>query len=199
MVTAKNVIAIAKDEVGYEEKKSASSLNNKHANAGSSNYTKYEKEVFGSNGNYWCASFVSWCFWMASGKEKKKASKVLGVLSMSCEVIRQKFIANKRYDKNPKVGDAIFFSGTRHAGANHIGIVTKVTSKQVYTVEGNTSSTKFDDNGGCVATHIYDKTNSRILGYGHPAYDVKESTVKSTTKKVAAITKKVTSKISKKK
>ena len=196
MVTAKEVIVIANKEVGYEEKKSANGINEKHTNAGSNNFTKYEKEVFGSNGNYWCASFVSWCFWSACKKDKKKATSILGTLSMSCEVIRQKFIKNDRYSKTPKVGDAIFFSGTRHAGANHIGIVTKVTSKEVHTVEGNTSSKEFDDNGGCVAKHVYSRTSTRILGYGHPKYDEEKSVVKKTTSKAATAkttTKKTTS------
>ena len=170
-ITASKVISTAENENGYEEKKTNAKLDSKHDNAGKNNFTKYERDVFGSNGNYWCASFVSWVFYMAANKSKTAAKAVLLCLSMSCETIRQAFIKAKRYDKNPKVGDAIFFKGTRHAGANHIGIVIKVTSTEVTTMEGNTSSKAFDDNGGMVAKKVYKRTDSKILGYGHPKYD----------------------------
>ena len=39
------VISIAKAEVGYLEKKSNSKLDNKTANAGKANYTKYWREL----------------------------------------------------------------------------------------------------------------------------------------------------------
>ena len=39
------VILIAKNEIGYLEKKSNSQLDSKTANAGSSNYTKYWRDI----------------------------------------------------------------------------------------------------------------------------------------------------------
>lgn len=170
-ITANKVVNLAKGELGYEEKKSNSQLNDKHANAGKNNFTKYEKDVFGSNGNYWCASFIAWLFYMAAGASKTAAKLVVLCLSMSCETIRQTFIKAKRYDNNPKVGDLIFFKGTRHSGANHIGLVIAVTSTKVTTIEGNTSNAEFDDNGGAVAQKSYDRNSTRILGYAHPKYD----------------------------
>ena len=175
MFTATDVIAVALSEVGYEEKKSNSNLYDKHANAGSANYTKYNKDCFGVGSQYWCAAFVCWCFWTAAGKNKTKASKVLGGWSAACNSLVSSFKKMNRFDKNPQPGDCIFFSGTRHSGANHIGIVYKVTNGKVYTIEGNTSSKEFDDNGGCVAKKEYDRGNSRILGYGHPRYDAMSS------------------------
>ena len=169
-ITANKVVKVAKREDGYEEKKSCSRLNDPHANAGTKNHTKYEKDLFGSSGNYWCASFVCWVFWVACGKSKSKVLKVLYSLSMSCENMRQAFIKAKRYSNTPKVGDCVFFKGTRHAGANHIGIVTHVDKTSITTMEGNTSSKQFDDNGGCVAKKTYSKKYSGILGYGHPNY-----------------------------
>lgn len=191
-ITAKKIIDLAKDELDYEEKKSASQLDSKHANAGKNNYTKYERDVFKSNGNYWCASFVSWLFYMVAGKNKSLATSVALCLSMSCETIRQAYIKAGRYDNTPKVGDPIFFKGTRHSGANHIGVVIKVTSTTVTTIEGNTSNKEFDDNGGIVAQKTYARNNTRILGYGHPKYSSESSsnttTTESTTVKVATPT-----------
>lgn len=58
---ASKVVDIAIQEVGYKEKKSASKLNSKVANAGLGNFTKYGKWI-GSNGASWSGSFISWCF-----------------------------------------------------------------------------------------------------------------------------------------
>ncbi len=167
-----SVIAIAAAEVGYLEKKSNKDLNSKTANAGTKNYTKYGK-WFGMNPAYWCAMFISWIFYKAYGTETGK--KILGTYSASCETIRQKFIKNKRYyTKNPKIGDIVFFSGSRHSGANHIAIVYQIKDNKIYTVEGNTSGASgVVDNGGGVAKKSYVINNSKILGYGRPLYDVK--------------------------
>ena len=75
-----------------------------------------------------------------------------------------------RYYKNkgqfhtsgPKPGDQIFF-GTGIDNSTHTGIVEKVDGGKVYTIEGNTSDQ--------VARRSYALSNSRILGYGRPAYD----------------------------
>ena len=142
------VIAVAKNEVGYLEKKSNKDLDSKTANAGYNNYTKYGK-WFGLNPAYWCAMFICWIFAQAYGKEDGK-KLLCGGFSAACETIRQNFIKSKRYTTtNPKAGYVIFFSGTRHAGANHIGLVYKVSGGVVYTIEGNTSTTGgVVDNGG---------------------------------------------------
>ncbi|WP_322154392.1 peptidoglycan-binding protein [Paratractidigestivibacter sp.] len=174
--TADKVATIALAEEGYLEKKSAKNEDSKTANAGSKNFTKYGKWI-GVDGNYWCASFVSWCFYKAYGKDKGK--KLLGIYSAGCDTIRAKHksmgIYHARAGFTPKRGDVIYFSGTRHAGANHIGIVYKVDDGVVYTVEGNTSGgSGVIDNGGGVAKKHYALGNTRILGYGRPAYDEKE-------------------------
>lgn len=171
--TAADVIAVAKNEVGYVEKASNNNLDSKTANPGKSNYTKYERDVFGSNGNYWCASFVSWCFYTAAGKNKNKATSILLSLTRSADGMMTAFKNKKQFTtSNPQPGDVIFFSGSRHAGANHVGIVTNVDSGKVYTVEGNTSvGTGVVDNGGGVAEKSYPLATSRILGYGRPNYD----------------------------
>lgn len=164
--TSDVVIRVAKAENGYLEKRSNKSLNSKKGNAGRSNYTKYGK-WYGLNPAYWCAEFVSWCFNKAYGN----CNLIYGE-SASCETIRKRFINAKRYHEDPKAGDTIFFKGSRHTGANHIGIVTKVSGDVVYTIEGNTlSDAGVVDNGGAVNNKAYKKSYSRILGYGRPAYD----------------------------
>ena len=168
--TASELIKVAKAEVGYLEKKSNKSLSDKTTNAGSNNYTKYNTLPGFINPAYWCAAFVCWCFYTAFGAIEGK--KVCFIFSQSCETIRAKFKAMNSYYSSPKAGDLIFFSGSRHSGANHIGIVTKVENGKVYTIEGNTSGgSSVVDNGGGVASKSYALTNGRILGYGRPNYD----------------------------
>lgn len=166
--TASRLVDVALAEVGYLEKRSARDEDSKTANAGSANYTKYGRWI-GCDGDYWCASFVCWCFHEAFGDEGRDLCLTY---SPSCEVLRGRFRSAGRYGTTPRRGDLVFFSGTRHGGANHVGIVTDVTATHVQTVEGNTSGgSEVIDNGGGVARKTYAIGNPRILGYGHPAYD----------------------------
>lgn len=70
--TPEELIEVARQEIGYLEKASNSMLDEKTANAGMSNYTKYG-DWYGGNGNYWCQQFVSWCAYMACKKHKEKS------------------------------------------------------------------------------------------------------------------------------
>lgn len=169
--TVDKVINIALNEVGYLEKKSNSQLDSKTANAGSANYTKYGK-WFGLNPDLWCAMFLCWIFNVAYGANIAK-QLLCGTFSASCETIRQNFISKGQYyTSKPKIGDVIFFKGTRHSGANHIGLVVDILNGRVYTVEGNTSGgSTVIDNGGGVAKKSYTISYNRILGYGRPGYD----------------------------
>lgn len=187
--TASKVINVAKKEVGYLEKKTNAWLGNKTKNAGSNNYTKYGK-WFGMNGVFWCAIFISWIFNKAFGKEKAK-ELLCGGFSASCETLRQQFIKANKYiggKTTPKKGYVIFFVGSRHSGANHIGLVYKVDGGRVYTIEGNTSGgSTVVDNGGGVAYKSYPVGYAKILGYGKPSYD--NSTSSSTTSTSSVSTK----------
>lgn len=169
--TRNKVIRIALNEEGYLEKKSNSQLDSKTANAGSANYTKYGK-WYGLNPDLLCAMFICWIFNEAYGETAAK-KLLAGRFSAACEEIRQNFIGKKQYHtSNPQIGDLVFFKGTRHAGANHIGIITDVSQGRIYTIEGNTSGGNYViDNGGGVAKKSYGITYSKILGYGRPAYD----------------------------
>lgn len=174
--TVDKVIAVALDEVGYLEKRSNSNLYDKTANAGSNNYTKYGKEMHDVYPSvmdypaYWCDAFVDWCFYKAYGVATAKS--LIGGNFDDYTVASAQMYKNKKawYTSNPKVGDQIFFKNSQRIC--HTGIVYKVDSTYVYTVEGNTSSgSGVVANGGCVATKKYKLTNSSIAGYGRPKYD----------------------------
>ena len=172
--TAAKVIAVAVEQIGYKEKASNASLDDKTANAGSANYTKYARDFDQKypnwyngkkNGFAWCDMFVDWCFVTAFGYEK--ALKLLCQPEKSCGAgctYSLRYYKNKGqfHTSNPQPGDQIFF-GTSLDNSTHTGIVESVDKKQVHTIEGNTSNQ--------VARRNYSLTNSRILGYGRPAYD----------------------------
>ena len=166
------VILIAKNEIGYLEKKSNSQLDSKTANAGSNNYTKYWRDIKPSyQGQPWCAAFVSWCFMEAFGQEKAK--KLLKHWPyVYCPTLGNLFTRNA----NPKIGDIVIFY--RNGTFAHTGIVTAVIGDRFYTIEGNTSGASgIIANGGGVCAKSY--LNSQMPGtkFCTPNY----SLVKNTT------------------
>ena len=73
---ANKVIQIAENEIGYLEKRTNAKLDDKTANAGDKNYTKYARDLDAlgfyngrKNGFAWCDIFVDWCFVQAYGLE----------------------------------------------------------------------------------------------------------------------------------
>lgn len=66
-----------------------------------------------------------------------------------------------RFGTNPRSGYPIFFDyGT---GISHVGLVKKVTTDKVYTIEGNIN--------GKVVERSYAKTNKYISGYAIPNFE----------------------------
>ena len=108
MYTASKIIQLARNEEGYLEKKSNSQLDDKTANAGSGNFTKYARDVDaipellnGKKQSFsWCAIFVLWLFVKLWGAAQ--AMKML-------------------FFKDPKPGDQIFFGSGNTA--EHTGLV----------------------------------------------------------------------------
>ena len=69
-----DVVNIALAEVGYREKASNAYLDDKTANAGAANWTKYARDLAAAdyyngnkNGYAWCDVFVDWCFFKSYG------------------------------------------------------------------------------------------------------------------------------------
>lgn len=172
-----HVTEIAYWEIGYLEKSSNSSLDDPTANAGSSNYTKYGRDLaqwnfYGSNlnGYAWCDMFVDWCFSSAFGVADAKAITYQNPYGSAACVSSMGFYKTVgQFYKTPQPGDQIFF--TRGSGSNHTGLVYKVDNNTVYTIEGNTSSNSgVVSNGGAVRAKSYPLNSSRIAGYGRPNY-----------------------------
>lgn len=183
--TPDKVITIAKAEDGYLEKRSNSQLDSKTANAGSSNYTKYWRDLVNWGlGNYqaqyWCAGFVHWCFVKAFGLAAAK-KLLLHAPYISCDALAAKSKAAGRRYTTPAVGDVVvFWNGSRYS---HTGIVYQVSGGYFYTIEGNTSGASgvISNGGGVVAGKKY-----KIAGTSHrfhrPAYDSTPATGNTATK-----------------
>ena len=172
------LIAVAEAEIGYLEKKSNKDLDDKTANAGSANYTKYNRDMkawAGSAGlhDQWCQNFVDWCFVTAFGLEQAK--KLIYVFTNYTPTGSSAFKKRDRYIKRgkgtPKRGDVIYFYSSAKGRIGHVGIVYRVSGSKVYTIEGNTSgASSLVTNGGGVRKKSYSMSSSYIDGYGSVDY-----------------------------
>ncbi len=182
-MTRDKVVEIALSQVGYIEKKSSAQLDDFTANPGNNNYTKYWRDADAwwnwkingstSQGNPWCACFVSWCF-------KKADAETLIKPFYYCPTGVVDFKNKKQwYDRKsgtPKPGDVIMFKNSNSdmgdaMSAVHVGIVERIDQSKVYTIEGNTSSAwGVVSNGGGVFQKSYLLNSTSIMGYGFPAY-----------------------------
>lgn len=172
------VLALADSQRDYCEKKSNANLDEWTVNAGNGNYTKYSRDLDAiryfngpKQGHEWCAQWINWLFWMASGRNIRETKKALYIpedgenLAAGCEFIRAYFRKVGAYDAKPHIGDLILFTTTKGStNADHIGLVTDISAdgKKIYTIEGN------KDNKVCNCVYPYDYW--KILGYCHPHY-----------------------------
>lgn len=166
MNTVDYLISIAVNEAGYLEKASAVDLDDKTANAGDKNYTKYARDLDAAGyyngrkqGNAWCAVFADWCFYQAFGLSAAQAMQYQGKKSSAagCNSAMKYYKKHDQFFVNPEPGDRIFFwSSEKPSEAGHTGIVEKVDGGKVFTIEGNTSSGKdIIANGGAVCRKSY--------------------------------------------
>ena len=169
MRAVEKLITIARAEVGYLEKKSKEDLDSKTANAGSSNYTKYARDLYPSlQGQPWCDMFVDWCFVQAFGKVETR-QLLCGGFSAYTPTSAQYYKDKGQWFLTPQAGDQVFFKNS--VRICHTGIVTKVTVERVYTIEGNTSGvSEVVANGGGVWEKSYPLNHGSIAGYGRPEW-----------------------------
>ena len=173
------VLAAAKSQLGYLEKRDKSNLKSFTANAGDNNYTKYGAEI-GSNPNAWCAYFTSWL-----GKAADIPTSIYP-RDGSCTNLLSKYKSKGQFiyrtQGNPQPGDLVLFQRgwtpisdpTTSSSSGHVGLVTGFDGNNVYTIEGNTG-TSFGVGG--VAEKTRKLSEKTILGYARPAYTGESKTV----------------------
>lgn len=167
------VISLARAELGYREKASNSNLDDKTANAGSANWTKYARDLDktnwyngGKNGYAWCDIWYDWLFYKCFGDPlgRNMLCQPIGSAGAGCLYSAQYYKSAGRWHTNsPQPGDQIFF--TYSPGEySHTGLVEQVNGDTVTTIEGNTSDS--------VGRRNYNIGSPQIAGYGRPNWDL---------------------------
>lgn len=158
MRTEKDVIRIAKGEIGYRE----SGTNNTKYNHWLGKISGYPHNGYGYP---WCNSFTSWVYDHAGLKANKDYPRTAG-----CAVSVSWYKSHKRWGSKPKVGAQVMYGP---GGRTHTEIVVDVSSSHIWTIGGNTSGSLNGQyhNGDGVYKKKISRSNSRIYGYGYPNYD----------------------------
>lgn len=167
------VLTVARNEIGYHEKASNASLDDKNANSGSGNYTKYARDL-DALGNFYngakqgyayCDVFSDWCFVKSFGSDlgRRMIFQPPQSAGAGCLYSAQYYKQAGHWVTSPQPGDQIFF--TYAAGEySHTGLVESVSNGMVHTIEGNTSDQ--------VARRSYPLTSGSIIGYGRPDWSL---------------------------
>ena len=150
MATAKEILAVARGELGYKESPAGS------------NRTKYGT-WFGLNGQPWCMLFIQWVFTQAG------AESLLAARTASCGAFMRAAQSTGQWVTGGyQPGDIVImdFPGNK-ARTDHCGIVVTALTNGVRTIEGNTASGD-DSNGG----EVMERTRplSVIIGAYRPHY-----------------------------
>lgn len=136
-------------------------------------YNNVAGTSFGVNTTAWCAIFVSYC-----ARHVGVPTSVIPNFA-HCTTSRNSFWRPRNRWKTksytPKPGDLIYFdwAGSDVGDCDHVGIVVKVDSKYIYSVEGNT---KGGETTYGVRYKQYPIGWSQIAGFGIPDYEGTGST-----------------------
>ncbi|MEW5801406.1 MAG: peptidoglycan-binding protein [bacterium] len=124
---------------------------------------KYLEPCGLGEGNSWCASFVSWCFFHACGEEK---NQMPFPYSPGARDLLRKF-KNKGWAcvaKNgylPRPGDLVFWWRVRMDGwQGHVGLIHQLKDGMLYTIEGNRSPRVQG------FSYVFSRMD-KLLGFGH--------------------------------
>jgi hypothetical protein len=128
------------------------------------NLTKYGKFTK-ADGLPWCGSFVNWCAAQAGIKIHSVVSTAVGA---------HKFKEINRWSNIPQLGYLAFmdFPSDNLDRISHIGIVVGlIDDKTCLTIEGNTSGTGDQRNGGMVMLKVRSFAKGKeIVGFGIPKF-----------------------------
>lgn len=152
-MTAKQILEIAKKEIGVKESPAGS------------NRQKYGK-AYGWDGVPWCAIFVWWCFRQAD------ATALLPVKTASCWQLMNE--GKKRglwVTSGYRPGDILIYDFPGGSATDHTGICESVSGNTVTAIEGNTGVGN-DANGGMVMRRT--RKLVYVKGAVRPKYDVEK-------------------------
>ena len=157
MATAKDILAVARKEIGVKESPAGS------------NRTKYGT-WYGLDGQPWCMMFIQWVF--------AQAGVELPVKTASCGTfMRAAQAAGRWVTSNYQPGDVVIYDFPGGGVTDHCGIVVTPLTTGVRTIEGNTG-TGNDANGGEVMERT--RPANWIVGAYRPIYDEEDNVVRYT-------------------
>ena len=148
METTKRVLDIARGELGVKESPAGS------------NRTKYGA-WYGLDGQPWCMMFIQWCF--------PQAGTPLPARTASCgELMRSARRAGCWVEKDLRPGDVVIYDFPGGAATDHCGIVEAAGGDAVTAIEGNTSVSGSQSNGGEVCRK--DRPWKYVVGAVRPQF-----------------------------
>jgi len=150
--TALDVILVAENEIGVTE------------NPANSNRQKYGAE-YGWNGVPWCVQFLWWCFKHAGCSELFYGGNKTAYCPYYVDWAKKQ---GQWVTSDYKAGDIGFFDFDNDGIADHTGIIEGVSDTGITTIEGNTSISGSQSNGGAVLRRFRPFTN--LLGAARPNY-----------------------------
>lgn len=151
MATAKQILDIARAEIGTKESPTGS------------NRTKYGV-AYGWNGVAWCAIFIWWCLHQAD------ADGLLPKKTASCwELMDAAKKAGLWVTGNYQPGDILIYDFPGGKATDHTGLCESVSCDTVTAIEGNTGVGN-DANGGMVMRRK--RKLSQVKGAVRPKYDM---------------------------
>lgn len=156
MATAERVLATARAELGVKESPA-------NSNKVKYNSWYYNQEVSGP-AYPWCMVFVQWCFAQAGG------AGLLPEKTASCgALMRAAQAAGLWVTKDFRPGDVVIYDFPGGGATDHCGIVDGLTPTGVTAIEGNTSESGSQSNGGMVCRKM--RHDRLILGAVRPHYE----------------------------
>ncbi|MCI6054589.1 CHAP domain-containing protein [Dysosmobacter sp.] len=153
MASCKDVLELARGEIGYCESPAGS------------NKTKYGI-WFGLNGQPWCMMFLQWLFHQAD------AAALLPVKTASCgALMRAAQAAGLWVTGGYRPGDLVIYDFPGGGATDHCGIVEAAEAETVTAIEGNTADGN-DANGGMVMRRR--RSLRLVVGAIRPRYEEEE-------------------------
>ena len=165
MATAEKILNLARGELGVKESPPFS-------NQVKYNTWYYNREVSGA-AYPWCMVFVQWCFAQAGGED------LLPLRTASCGALMQ--AAKKAglwVTKDFLPGDVVIYDFPGGGATDHTGIVEQVSPQSVVAIEGNTSLSGSQSDGGMVCRKS--RNQSEIVGAVRPQYEKEEKPMDNT-------------------
>ena len=103
---------------------------------------KYLQPAGLDEGNSWCASFVSWCYFRSCGSDKEKMPFPYspGARALLSKFKSKGWASEPQSGYEPVPGDLVFWWRVSLQGwQGHVGLVHQVKDGMLYTIEGNRS------------------------------------------------------------